>query len=474
MSDVKTCDLILTGGTVVTVDEQRRVFNPGAVAVTDDRIVAVGDAADFVDWGARRTIDTTGMAVLPGFVDTHQHLFQYLMRGLGEGMELWPWLSEFIWPLADTIGCEDAVVGAKLGAIEAAHSGVTAVLDHHYAPTDIATTLGVAEAIEGVGLRGAVARGMMGNVTDIARRHNLAGEIFRYSTDEELAMTRECMETRPVGSQVGIWPAPVNVIYVEQDLMRRSVELAREAGTGWHTHCSEAKTDPIYYLDEYGVRPVNWLHREGLLGEGATLAHGIFLDDSEVEQVGATRTGIAYCPISHQYIGLGVMRLRDLRGAGAKVGLGLDGGSGHRLDMFSCMKQAVLLQRVHAQETTVSNGEEAIELATREGASYLGIEAGFLAPGRLADMAVVRLSGVHHTPMHRAVAAVVYSASPADVAYTIVGGRIILENGECTLINEKAVFAEASERSNQLVKSAGLEGLLEPWRIDTRTQRSGQ
>ncbi|MCZ7534463.1 MAG: amidohydrolase family protein [Acidimicrobiia bacterium] len=273
---------------------------------------------------------------------------------------------------------------------------------------------------------------------------------------------------------MGIWPAPVNVIYVEQDLMRRSVELAHEAGTGWHTHCSEAKTDPIYYLDEYGVRPVNWLHREGLLGEGATLAHGIFFDDSEIEQVGDSRTGIAYCPISHQYIGLGVMRLRDLRGAGATVGLGLDGGSGHRLDMFSCMKQAVLLQRVHAQETTVSNGEEAIEMATREGASYLGVEAGFLAPGRLADMAVVRLSGVHHTPMHRVVAAVVYSASPADVAYTIVGGRIILEDGECTLIDEEAVFAEANERSNQLVKLAGFESLLEPWRMDPQTQHAGR
>jgi 5-methylthioadenosine/S-adenosylhomocysteine deaminase len=194
------------------------------------------------------------------------------------------------------------------------------------------------------------------------------------------------------------------------------------------------------------------------------LAHGIFLDDREVARVGETSTGVAYCPISHQYIGLGVMRLRDLRAAGTKVGLGLDGGSGHRIDMFSCMKQAVLLQRVHTRETTVSNGEEAIELATREGARYLGTEAGFLAPGRLADMAVVNLSGPHHTPVHRVVAAVVYSASPSDVAYTIVGGRVIFEDGSCTLIDENAILEEANARAARLVSAAGLEGLLEPWR----------
>ena len=458
------CDLLLVGGAVVTVDDARRVFDPGAVAVTGDRIVAVGAAEDFTGWEATRRIDTAGMVVLPGFVDTHQHLFQYLMRGLGEGLELWPWLSGFMWPFADAITSGDAVVGAKLGAIEAAHSGVTAVLDHHYAPTDAETILGVAAGIEQVGLRGAVARGIMGDPTDIARRHNLAGEIFRYSAADELAITRECIDSRPPGTQVGIWPAPVNVIYVHQDLMRAAVELAHEAGTGWHTHCSEVATDPVYYLDEYGVRPADWLYDEGLLGNGATLAHGIFFDDREVERVGGTGTGVAYCPISHQYIGLGVMRLRDLRGAGAKVGLGLDGGSGHRLDMFSCMKQSVLLQRVHNQETTVSNGEEAIELATREGAAYLGIEAGFLAPGRLADMAVVDLKGPHHTPVHRVVAAVVYSSSPADVAYTIVGGKVIFEDGRCTLVDEDAIFEEAGRRADTLVSSAGLEDLLEPWR----------
>ena len=450
---------------MVTVDDRRRVIDPGAVAITGDRIVAVGPAGDLAGYQAAKVIDTSGKAVLPGFVDTHQHLFQYLTRGLGEGLELWPWLSDFMWPVSTTISTAEARIGAQLGAVEAARSGVTTVLDNHYAPTDFETTLAVADAIGEVGLRGAVARGMTGELTEMAAKHGLAGELFRYSNQEELDITRACIEARPSGSRVGVWPAPLNIIYVDQQLVVDAVGLAREQGTGWHSHCSEAANDPVFYLEEYRARPVEWLAERDLLGHGATLAHGIFLDDREVELVGDSQTGIAYCPISHQYIALGVMRLRDLRSAGATVGLGLDGGSGHRLDMFACMKQAVLLQRVHTQNPTESNGEEAIELATRAGAEYMGIDAGVLAPGKLADLVIVDQSGPHHAPLHRIVASVVYSTSPSDITHTIVGGQIVFEDGRCTMVDEADVIAEANGRAADLVARAGLTPLLEPWRM---------
>ena len=463
--DTPTCDLLLTGGTVITVDDDRKVYEPGAVAVTGDRIVAVGSADDLSHYRSARRIDTTGSAVVPGFVDTHQHLFQYMLRGLGEGLELWPWLSDFMWPVSTAITSAEAAIGAQLGAIEAARSGVTTVLDNHYAPTDLDTTLKVADAIEEVGIRGAVARGMVGELTEMASKHGLDGDLFSYSNAEELEITAAAIEARPTGSLVGVWPAPLNIIYNDQDLVRGAIALARDKGTGWHTHCSEAATDPVFYLEEYSIRPVDWLYEEDLLGPEGTLAHGIFFDDREVERVGASGTGVAYCPLSHQYIALGVMRLRDLVDSGATVGLGLDGASGHRLDMFACMKQSVLLQRVHTQVPTVSNGEEALELATRNGAEYMGVEAGYLAPGRLADIAVVDLSQPYHAPRHRALASLVYAASPADVQYTIVGGRVVFEDGSCTAVDETAIAEEATTRAGELVARAGLTPLLEPWRF---------
>ena len=465
ISKRNACDLLITGGSVVTVDDRRRVIDPGAVAITGDRIVDVGPASDLAGYQAGRVIDTVGKAVLPGLIDTHQHLFQYLMRGLGEGLELWPWLSDFMWPVTTAISTEEARIGAYIGAVEAARSGVTTVLDNHYAPTDLDSTLAVADAIQEVGIRGAVARGMTGEVTEMAAKHGLAGELFRYSNREEIEITRACMASRPPESRVAIWPAPLNIIYVDQQLVIDAVALAREEGTGWHSHCSEAASDPVFYLEEYHRRPVVWLAEQGLLGSGATLAHGIFLDDREVDLVGASQTGIAYCPISHQYIALGVMRLRDLRKSGASVGLGLDGGSGHRLDMFACMKQAVLLQRVNTRNPTESNGEEAIELATRAGAEYMGIDAGVLAPGKLADLVIVDQSAPHHAPLHRTVASVVYSTGPSDVTHTIVGGEVVYEDGRCTLVDEEAVTEEANGRAADLVSRAGLTPLLEPWRM---------
>ena len=460
----ESCDLLLTGGVVVTVDGDRRVLDPGAVAIAGDRIVAVGTSTELAGYRAARKVDCLGKALMPGMIDCHNHLFQGLGRGLGEGMSLWPWLCEFMWPYSAAIDQAEAVVAAKLGAIEAARAGTTAVVDNHYSPADLDTTLGVADAIEEVGLRGVVARGLFGEMTEVARSHGLAESLFRYSMQEDLDITRDALDARS-GRRVGIWPAPINVIYNDQELVRRAVEMAHDRGTGWHAHCSEAPIDPDIYLEAYGIRPIDWLYEEGLLGEGVTIAHGIWFDDREVERFGGTGSGVSYNPTSNQYLASGYIRLRELREAGAVVGLGTDGpGCGHRQDMFEQMKQSVLLQRVKSRVPTISNGEEAIELATREGARYLAIEAGELAPGKLADVVVVDLDAPHLTPMHRVVAALAYSARGSDVWMTIVGGQVIYENGRCTNVDEAEVLAEAQARAEELVERAGMRELVTTWR----------
>jgi 5-methylthioadenosine/S-adenosylhomocysteine deaminase len=462
---IRSCDLLLTGGSVITVDDDRRVLEPGAVAIAGERIVAVGTPDELKGFRAARTIDCRGKAVIPGLVDCHNHLFQGLARGLGEGMSLWQWLSEFMWPYAAAISPQEAEVAAALGAIEAVRAGTTTITDNHYSPADADTTLAVASAIERVGLRGVVVRGIFGEITDVAARHALAPSLFRYSEGEELDITRACIDARPPGSQVAVWPAPINIIYVSQALVARSIELARERGTGWHTHCSEARADPEIYLEAYGIRPVEWLYREGLLGRGGTIAHSIWLDDGEVERIGETATGVSYNPTSNQYLASGTMRLRDLRKAGAVVGLGTDGpGCGHRQDLFEQIKQAILVQRVHSLDPTASTAEEAFELATREGARYLRIDAGVLAPGKLADVAVVDLERPHLKPLHRTVATLAYSVRGSDVSMTIVGGHIVYQDGRCTNIDEVEVMAEAQRRAGELVARAGLEALLVPWR----------
>lgn len=450
------CDLLLTGGAVVTVDEHHTIHRPGAVAVTGGRIVAVGPEGELAHWRARQVIDCTGRAVLPGFVDGHTHLYQALVRGLGEGMTIVPWLCDFMWPCSIAVTGEDAVAGARLAAVEAVRAGITTVIDNHYAPTDLSTTLAVAEVIEQAGLRGAVARGIVGERTALAARRGQPQALFRRSAAQELEITREAVRVRPPGSKVEIWPAPLNLTYVEQDLVRASVDLARELGTRWHTHCCESSEDPRGYTETYGIRPVQWLAQQGLLDEQATLAHAVWLDDEEIDQVAASRAGIAHNPASNAYLASGTIRLRELRDRGVTVALGTDGPScGHRQDMFECMKQAVFTQRLRTLDPTVLRAREALEMATRDGARYAGIDAGALESGRLADIIVVDLEQPHLQPLHDLESTLVYAARPSDVVATIVDGEVVQQHGRSLRLDERAVANEAQQRSEQLLARAG-------------------
>lgn len=202
------CDLLLTGGIVVTVDDAGTVYDPGSVAVIGSRIVAVGPEAELAQWHSDTVLDCRGKVVLPGLIDGHNHLYQALARGLGEGMSIVPWLCEFMWPYSIAMTPADAVAAARLGAVEALRAGTTTVIDNHYAPSDLETTLAVADVIEESGLRGAVARGVIGERTAVAARRGQPAELFRYSAADELSIMREAMRHRPRGSKVEIWPAP--------------------------------------------------------------------------------------------------------------------------------------------------------------------------------------------------------------------------------------------------------------------------
>jgi 5-methylthioadenosine/S-adenosylhomocysteine deaminase len=458
------CDLLLTGGAVVTVDDDRAVHEPGTVAVRGDRIVAVGPAAEMGHWRGATVLDCAGAAVLPGFVDGHNHLYQALARGLGEGMSIVPWLCGFMWPYSIAIDGAEAVAAARLGAVEALRSGITTVVDNHYAPSDIATTLAIADVIEEAGLRGAVARGMAGQPTAIARRRGQPDGLFRYSAADELAITREAIGHRPPGSRVEVWPAPLNLTYVDQHLLRAAIELARELGTHWHTHCCEGRGDPESYRDAHGATPVQWLAAEGLLDGRATLAHAVWLDDKDIDLVAEAGAHVAHNPTSNAYLASGTVRLRDLRERGVAVALGTDGPScGHRQDLFECMKQAIFAQRLATLDPTAARAEHALEMATRDGARYAGVDAGVLAPGRLADIVVVGLDRPHLRPVHRVVSQLVYSARGSDVRTTIVGGEIVYAGGRCLRIDEDEVVADAQRHAEHLLERAGMTGLRTPW-----------
>jgi 5-methylthioadenosine/S-adenosylhomocysteine deaminase len=261
MTQKEQCDLLLIGGIVITVDNKRQVFDPGAVAIRGERILAVGSSEDLAEYQAKRTIDCKGKLVTPGFIDCHNHLFESLLRGIGEGMELYPWLAELLEPFSDRVTREEAVSAILNCSLEAIKNGTTCVIDNHYGPTDLETTLAVADAIQQTGLRGAVARGMYGPATDISDEHGYKLErTFMYSVQDEIDITREAMKARPPGSKVVVWPAPENVSYNPHELVIGAAGLARDFGTRWHTHLAEGKIEDGLYRKQNGIGMVERLY----------------------------------------------------------------------------------------------------------------------------------------------------------------------------------------------------------------------
>ena len=461
----RRADLIIEGAYVVTLDPGRPVIVDGSVAVVGEAIAAVGPASEVAATYPRadQRIDASGCLLMPGMIDTHTHLFQVLGRGLGDGLELMAWLRDFMFPMTLHMTSDDAAAAVRLSALMAVLAGTTAVVDNHYAPTDTATTLAVAEAVESVGLRGAIARGVFGSRVEGSDRMGVPDELHAFSAAEELRIMDECLHQRPPGSRVEVWPMPENVVYVDRDLIAACADLAEQRDLRWQAHCSEAQEEVVIFTDVHGERPVEWLNRAGLLGPRATLAHAIWLNDDEVAAMGAARACALHQPVCNQVISSGVMRLHELLEAGATVGLGTDGLAVSGQSMFEAMKSAYGLHRLSRMDPTWPPAEQLLDLVCRHGARVLGRPAGIISEGALADLVVIDLQTPRWVPAHRPVAMLALIGHGADVRDVVVDGEVVVRRGRSTLVDQDEVMAKAREAAERVATAAGLEPLRTAW-----------
>jgi cytosine/adenosine deaminase-related metal-dependent hydrolase len=447
--------LVIEGCAIATLAGDE--YDSGYVAIEDGRISSVGGGQAPEEYHGMLRLDGSGCLATPGLVNCHHHLYQWATRGLAQQATLFEWLVE-LYPLWAHIDEEIERCAARAGLATLALSGCTTATDHHYVfPRGAGDLLEVeVEAARELGLRFHPCRGSM----DLGRsRGGLPPDEVVEDRDEILAASERAIERfhdPSPESMLRIALAPCSPFSVTRELMAEAAKLARKKGVRLHTHLAETKDEEEFCLEHYGVRPVEYLEDLGWLGDDVWLAHCVHLNEDEVRRFGETGTGVAHCPSSNARLGVGIAPVASLLGAGAPVGLGVDGAASNEAGELGMeVRQALLFARL-AGGPAVLTAREALELATIHGARCLGREAeiGSLEPGKLADVALWRVDDLVHTGISDPVAALVFGPAPR-VELLLVNGRAVVEGGELKTADAEMVAGELSTASQRLIEKAG-------------------
>ncbi|MDF1776138.1 MAG: 8-oxoguanine deaminase [Rhizobiaceae bacterium] len=467
--------LLKNADMLVTMDGERREIADGGLYAEDGVITMVGPTASLPQT-ADQVIDASGQIVLPGFVNTHHHLNQTLTRNLpaAQNNNLFPWLKAHyrIWAKTGPVASRTS---ALIGLAELALSGCTTVFDHSYLFRSGNKVDYQIEAARDLGVRFHASRGSMSlgeskgglppddcveNEDDIIA--DSIRVVDRYHDASRGAMTRIVL-------------APCSPFSVSEDLLRETAALARDKKVMLHTHLCETLDEERYTLERFGKRPVDWMEGLDWLGEDVWFAHAIHVDDEEITKFAHTGCGAAHCPCSNMRLASGIAPIKKYMKAGIRVGLGVDGSaSNDSSNILLEARQAMLLARLKmgllppegprknfllSQSHPLRADEwmtarEALELATIGGASVLGRDdIGALAAGKCADFFTINLNTIAYAgALHDPVAAVLFCA-PQNAHYTVINGRIVVDNGEIVTMDMAPVIEAHNTHSRQLAAS---------------------
>ncbi|MEK6588230.1 MAG: 8-oxoguanine deaminase [Chloroflexota bacterium] len=418
---------------LLTLDPGLGKIEEGAIFVRDNVIESVGRTRE-LPATADQIIDASGMLLLPGLINTHHHLYQTLTRALpgAQDAELFDWLRR-LYPVWGEMNDEAVYTSALVGMAEMVLSGCTTTTDHLYIYPNNSSLDSTIRAAQEIGVRFHPTRGSM------SLGKSKGGLPPDHLVEEEDAILEDCRrvieryhDAEPY-AMVRVGLAPCSPFSVTADLMRETAALARSyQHVLLHTHVAETLDEERFCLDQFGARPAEYMRQLGWVGPDVWWAHAIWLNDEEIQMLAETGTGVAHCPTSNMRLGSGIAKIREMRDAGVKVGIAVDGSaSNDGNDVLLETRMAMLLQRVGKGAAAFSVGE-ALQLATLGSASVIGREdLGKLAPGMAADFIGFRLDRLEFAgaAIHDPVAALLL-CRPKGVDLSVINGRVVVEEGQ--------------------------------------------
>jgi len=428
--DNNQCDIIIEGGTLLTMSETMDVIDNPVIGIRDGKIAFIKHGG--IDGGnsctAKKVLCAHGSLIMPGLINTHTHLPMVCFRGLADDLPLMDWLHNHIFPAESKFVTRDMVyAGAMLAIAEMILSGTTTFCDAYFYESE------VARAAFDSGMRGVVSQGFI-DFPETTAPEKIADIAERFISKWQLK------------SPLIIPALACHSPYTCSPETLTSVKAAaRIADVLYSVHVSETKEEVALVRERFGKTPVQHLKDIDILDDRTLAVHCIWLHDYEIEMLHSLNVKVSHNPESSMKLAAGCAPIPIFIEKGIAVGLGTDGSaSNNDLDMFREMGTAARLHKVIQMDSTVMDAKTVLKMATINGAKALGLEdrIGSIEPGKFADLIIVDTKKPHLAPMHSYYSQLVYAASGADVKTSIIGGKVVMHDRELLLVDLPSIMQE--------------------------------
>lgn len=419
-------DLIVKGGTIITMDPRAPELENHSLAVKDGKIAAIYPSSEDL-WSAPEILDASDCLMIPGLINTHSHLPMTYFRGLADDLPLDIWLRHYIWPIEAKILNTQVIHDATLhGACEMLKNGISMSHDMYF------NMPAIADACSQAGMRVLIGEAVIDA--------QLAGDQLPGARISEL---RQLYQDNPL---VDFDLAPHSIYACSRSTLEKCVQASEDLNVPLHIHLSETEAEVQNCLKEQGKRPVHYLNELGMLGAKVLLAHAIWVDASEIEVLAAKGVSIASCTDSNLKLSSGILPLKSYLDQGVNVSLATDGvASNNDLDLLSELGNTARLHKAINRDPAFLPAKEALKLVTINAAKALGVDhlRGSLEVGKDADICVMGLNDLQSQPLYNPYSHLVYALGSRHVRDMVVAGRVVLRNGQLTQADETELVATA-------------------------------
>ncbi|MGQ4833913.1 MAG: amidohydrolase family protein [Candidatus Asgardarchaeia archaeon] len=440
---------LIKNGIIITMNGRRRIIKDGAVAIKNDTIVAVGPTKDIEkEYKGDKIIDGRKKIVMPGFIDTHVHNAQTLLRGVITDYEISipPVWIRYLIPYEANLTKEDMELVSTLTQLNMIEHGITTFLEAGGPHPDA-----IGEAMKKTGIRGVITKSTvdMGNMP----------ESMTLTTEEEIKANTELVEkwNGKENDRIRAWFSLREIVLSSEELFHKFKELAEKYKVGITAHIAEAHMEVEYSLEHYKLRPVEWLYHIGFLGKNVVLSHAAFLTPKEVHLLGETKTNVAYCP-SIDHMLMSAPRVPEMLAAGVNVSIGSDGGWKTSIDILGEIRLASIVQKqcygFPYHDRTAVDAKDLLEMATINGAKALmwDDQIGSIEPGKKADIVIIDTNRPHFTPINDIITTLVYCGTVGDVDTVIIDGKILYESKKFIIPNVDELLEKAQSRTEEIME----------------------